>query len=58
MNNVFKNFEIGLRFDLKGSTQGRRTLNAGEPIINAYKNIKSPLKDQDFIENVQQITLN
>lgn len=35
MNNVFRDFDVGIRFDLKGSTQGRRTLKPDDALIVA-----------------------
>ena len=32
MNNIFRNFDVGIRFDLKGSTKGRRTLKLEDPL--------------------------
>ena len=57
MNNVFRDMDIGLRFDLKGSTQGRRTLEIGTHIGKAYENVNTALKDLDFIEHFSQIKL-
>jgi 1-phosphatidylinositol-4-phosphate 5-kinase len=54
MDNIFKAFEVGLRFDLKGSTQGRTYLKPGQkPKDN--KNVKTALKDNDFIQHVKYI---
>jgi len=52
MNNIFKNFDVGIRFDLKGSTKNRRVLKPDEPLIAAEKDIKRALKDLDFIDHV------
>lgn len=53
MNNVFKSYDVGIRFDLKGSTLSRRTLKQGEPLSQAEIDIKTALKDLDFIENIK-----
>ncbi|CDW73973.1 phosphatidylinositol-4-phosphate 5-kinase family protein [Stylonychia lemnae] len=55
MNNIFKSFDVGIRFDLKGSTQGRRTLKADDTLIAAESDIKRALKDLDFIDNIKHI---
>lgn len=34
MNNVFIDFDVGIRFDLKGSIQGRTSLKKGENLTN------------------------
>eukprot|EP00347_Sterkiella_histriomuscorum_P008734 403343955 len=55
MNNVFRDFDVGIRFDLKGSTQGRRTLKPDEPLSNAESDLKTALKDLDFMDHIRQI---
>ena len=57
MNNVFKSYDVGIRFDLKGSTLSRRTLKQGEPLSQAEIDIKTALKDLDFIENIKLIKI-
>lgn len=57
MNNIFRGIDVGYRFDLKGSTQGRRTLQVGEPLATANKNIKVALKDLDFNDLIKKITV-
>lgn len=55
MNNVFKDYDVGIRFDLKGSTQGRRTLHIGDSLYKAEADVKIALKDLDFIDHVKKI---
>jgi hypothetical protein len=57
MNNVFRDLEVGDRFDLKGSTTGRRTLQQSENLNDPKRDPKKVLKDLDFIEFVKKIEL-
>lgn len=54
MGNIFRNFNVGLRYDLKGSTQGR-TLLASSQKPQENKNLKVALKDNDFIKHVKKL---
>ena len=58
MNNVFRGLDIGDRFDLKGSTVGRRTLREGS---NKYhdplRDKTEVLKDLDWMENVKVLNI-
>lgn len=56
MGNIFKDFEVGLRYDLKGSTQGRTYLNDKQKPSD-LKDVKTALKDNDFIKHVKNIEL-
>lgn len=47
MENLFKNFQIGTRFDLKGSSAGRNTLKGGMT-ITSQRDVTIALKDNDF----------
>lgn len=49
MENIFKKYSVGLRYDLKGSTQGRTRLRPNEDLRNR-KDLKIALKDNDFIK--------
>lgn len=58
MNNVFKDFDVGVRFDLKGSQHGREELAPGQGIEDhIINNVKTALKDNDWREHVKQVTL-
>ena len=48
MNNVFKDFKVGIRFDLKGSSTGRTQLKKGESPYDEKRDFKTALKDNDF----------
>ena len=51
MNNVFKykDFEIGIRFDLKGSSEGRNVIKEGLTIKDhAVEGMKTALKCNDW----------
>ena len=59
MNNVFKfkDFEIGVRFDLKGSSVDRTYLSEGRNLKDhASAKIKTALKCGDFRNHVGSIT--
>lgn len=47
MENLFKNFQIGTRFDLKGSSAGRQTLK-GDMDMSSSRDVSIALKDNDF----------
>ena len=56
MNNVFrfKEFSIGLRYDLKGSSQGRTELDKNTTIQEySASKIKTALKDNDWRKYVK-----
>lgn len=56
MGNIFKDFKVGLRYDLKGSSQGRTYLKPTQkPSDN--KDLKTALKDNDFTKHVKNIEL-
>lgn len=58
MNNVFKDFEVGVRFDLKGSTTGRNLLSPKQDLDYVEENnIKTALKCNDFRRLMKQIIL-
>ena len=61
MNNVFKfkDFDIGVRYDLKGSSQSRELLRTNQNISDhVKKKVKTALKDNDFRRFTRQITFN
>ena len=61
MNNVFKfkDFDIGVRYDLKGSSQSRELLRANQDISeHVAKKVKTALKDNDFRRFTEKITFN
>ena len=57
MNNVFKyqDFDIGVRFDLKGSSVDRTHLPDGTSIAD-HKDVTIALKDNDFRTHVGKLT--
>lgn len=55
MNNLFKDYEVGDRFDLKGSTVGRRTLREDEHLNDPKRDKKIALKDLDFVKHFKKI---
>lgn len=57
MNNIFEDIEIGNKYDLKGSTVGRRELPNDEAYTNPLRNAKIALKDLDFIRHVGHIQI-
>ena len=54
MDNLFKTFDVGIRFDLKGSSQGRTRLKAGQT-LTGNRDITVSLKDNDFRIHMQRI---
>jgi len=56
MDNLFKNFQIGIRFDLKGSVTGRSTLKAGQD-LNTIRDTSIALKDNDFRKFMPKLDL-
>jgi hypothetical protein len=52
MNNMFGHFDVDYRYDLKGSTLGRKTDWKGEE-----KDLKVAMKDLDFIDNEEIVDL-
>ena len=59
MNNVFKfkDFDIGVRFDLKGSSQDRDLLAQDKTIADhCQKKVSTALKCGDFRKHVGSIT--
>jgi len=60
MNNVFKfkDFDIGVRFDLKGSSQGRQELTGDKKISDhCATNVNTALKDNDWRKEIKEITV-
>ena len=58
MNNVFKDFDVGVRFDLKGSVHGREHLPADKNIAYHIANdVKTALKDNDWRKHIGNLTL-
>ena len=56
MNNVIKDIQVGLTFDLKGSTVGRRRLEKGKK-LDEVGDLKTALKDIDFMDNIKSIKI-
>ena len=56
MENLFKNFEVGTRFDLKGSSAGRETLKNGMG-IDDERDISISLKDNDFRKHMPKLKI-
>lgn len=48
MDNIFKNFDVGLRFDLKGSTRNRTRLTATQNPKDQDRDLGTSLKCEDF----------
>lgn len=57
MNNIFQDIAVGNRYDLKGSTLGRKALKSAQDFRDPQRNVKIALKDIDFIENIGHIHL-
>ena len=58
MNNIFRDLDVGDRFDLKGSITGRRELKLNETYDDPNRDSKRTLKDLDFMQYIKQIQLN
>ena len=59
MNNVFKfkDFEIGIRFDLKGSSEGRSVLSEGRRMADhCLEGMKTALKCNDWRKHINTVT--
>ena len=54
MGNIFQNFQVGLMYDLKGSTAGRTYLKPDQK-PESVKEKKTAMKDNDFVKYVKQI---
>ena len=48
MNNIFGDFQVGNRWDLKGSSQGRGYLKNGRTMDPNTRNVQIAMKDNDF----------
>jgi len=58
MNNVFKDFDVGVRYDLKGSVTGRDFLKPDQSLTYVAANdIKTALKCNDFRRLQKKIIL-
>jgi len=55
MDNLFKAFDVGIRFDLKGSFNQRTRLQEGQTMYTG-RDITVAMKDNDFREHMKQIT--
>jgi len=55
MDNLFKHFDVGIRFDLKGSSKSRTRLEEGQTMYEG-RDITVSLKDNDFREHMKKIT--
>ena len=58
MNNVFKDFNVGIRFDLKGSGHGRTLLLNDQKPDDVGRDKKTALKDNDFNKHFGYLELN
>ena len=57
MENLFKDFDAGIRFDLKGSFNNRTRLTEGQTIYGGPgRDIMVSLKDNDFRTHMKKIT--
>lgn len=56
MDNLFKTFDVGIRFDLKGSFANRTRLKEGETMYTG-RDITVAMKDNDFREHMKQIDI-
>jgi hypothetical protein len=57
MNNIFMNYQIGLRYDLKGSIAGRTRLEEGQLHTDPKLDKKTALKDNDFNLHIKEIEI-
>lgn len=58
MNNVFTDFAVGIKFDLKGSSHNRNGMRPGQKIEDlTEKQLKTALKDNDFRTHIKTIKL-
>lgn len=58
MNNVFNDFSVGVKFDLKGSVTGRTKLPEGKKLETLTEDeLKTALKDNDFRKLFKTIKL-
>lgn len=57
MDNIFKDFQVGTRFDLKGSIAGRTRLKGDMTIEDPQRDITVALKDNDFRYNIANISI-
>ena len=55
MDNLFKHFDVGVRFDLKGSFKSRTRLTEGQTVYEG-RDITVSLKDNDFREHMKKLT--
>lgn len=56
MENLFKGFSIGTRFDLKGSSAGRAVLKAGQN-MESVRDVTVSLKDNDFRNHMPKLKI-
>lgn len=54
MDNLYKNFDVGIRFDLKGSHKSRTRLTEGQTMYSG-RDITVAMKDNDFRTHMKQI---
>ena len=54
MGNIFSDYKVGVRYDLKGSTSGRTCLKPDQ-LPNSRDDLKIALKDNDFVKHVGSI---
>jgi len=58
MNNIFKEFNVGNRWDLKGSSQGRTYLKDGRTFEDLKtRNVQTAMKDNDYRTNIGKLKL-
>mmetsp|Transcript_90396 Transcript_90396/g.124829 ORF Transcript_90396/g.124829 Transcript_90396/m.124829 type:complete len:122 (+) Transcript_90396:53-418(+) len=55
MSNLFKDYKVGLKFDLKGSYQGRQCLRSGQSLFDENVSHKIAYKDNDFRKDIKKI---
>jgi hypothetical protein len=56
MSNLFKTFDVGTRFDLKGSIASRTRLSVTQRMEDETRDIHVALKDNDFRRFMRHIT--
>lgn len=55
MDNLYKNFDVGIRFDLKGSFKSRTRLTEGQTMYEG-RDATVAMKDNDFRTHMKQLT--
>ena len=58
MTNLFREFEVGVRFDLKGSVLDRDRLKEGQTLEGGPgRDVKVSAKDGDFRKHLKSVSL-